>query len=152
MPDKVLRRLFGETPSLETRDDAGMGTVVGAAILVDGRVLVGERSAPPELAGRWEFPGGKVEPGESDEQALVRECREELGVDITVGLQLGPDLAIPGGRVLRVFEARLVSGVPSALEHRRLSWLAADELDSVHWLETNRPLLASLAAWLRISS
>ena len=125
---------------------------MAAVIITDGRVLACERSSPPEAAGRWEFPGGKVEPGESDQQALVRECREELGVDITVGPQLGPDLAIPGGRVLRVFSARLLTGVPAALEHRRLSWLAADELDSVHWLETNRPLLTSLAAWLRISS
>ncbi|MDX6254540.1 MAG: 8-oxo-dGTP diphosphatase [Frankiales bacterium] len=129
--------------------------VVGAAIVevVGGvaRVLAGERSAPPELAGRWEFPGGKVEAGESDVQALVRECREELGVDIVVGAQLGGDLAIPGGRVLRVYAARVGVGPPTVTEHRSVRWLSAGELDSVPWLDTNRPLLEPLAALLRIS-
>jgi 8-oxo-dGTP diphosphatase len=132
-----------------------MTTVVGAAIVqtVDGVacVLAGERSAPAELAGRWEFPGGKVEAGESDQQALVRECREELGVDIVVGGQVGGDLPIPGGRVLRVYAARLAGGSLALLEHRSVRWLAVDELDSVPWLVTNRPLLAPLAALLRIS-
>ncbi len=125
--------------------------VVGAAILERGRVLAGERSAPPELAGRWEFPGGKVEAGETDHQALVRECREELGVDITVGAQLGADLTLAGGRVLRVYAARLAGGSLTVTEHRQVRWLAAAELDSVSWLVTNRPLLAPLAALLRIS-
>ncbi|MET9965659.1 NUDIX domain-containing protein, partial [Streptomyces sp. NPDC006356] len=55
--------------------------VVGAALLAGGRLLAARRSAPEELAGRWELPGGKVEPGEAPEAALVRELREELGVD-----------------------------------------------------------------------
>jgi 8-oxo-dGTP diphosphatase len=115
-------------------------------------VLAGERSAPAALAGRWEFPGGKVEAGETDQQALVRECREELGVDIVVGAQLGDDLTIPGGRVLRVFAAGLVGGSPSVTEHRQLRWLSGADLDTVPWLVTNRPLLAPLTELLRISS
>ncbi|MDX6204888.1 MAG: 8-oxo-dGTP diphosphatase [Frankiales bacterium] len=130
--------------------------VVGAAIVevVGGvaRVLAGERSAPPELAGRWEFPGGKVEADESDRHALVRECREELGVQITVGAQVGGDRPIPGGRVLRVYAARLDGGSLTVTEHRSVRWLGAGELDSVPWLDTNRPLLEPLAALLRISS
>ncbi len=132
--------------------------VVGAAILADHdgvlRVLAGERSTPPALAGRWEFPGGKVEAGETDEQALVRECREELGVTISVGARLGEDLPIPGDtpRVLRVYEAALTGGEPVAGEHARLAWLAADELASVPWLTTNLPLLEPLGDRLRISS
>lgn len=55
--------------------------VVGAAVLNDGRLLAARRSAPPDLAGRWELPGGKIEPGETPEHALVRELREELGVE-----------------------------------------------------------------------
>jgi 8-oxo-dGTP diphosphatase len=132
--------------------------VVGAAILADHdgtlHVLAGERSSPPALAGRWEFPGGKVEPGETDEQALVRECREELGVTIRVGARLGPDLPIPGDtpRVLRVYEAALTGGQPVAGEHSRIAWLSADRLASVPWLITNLPLLATLGDRLRISS
>jgi 8-oxo-dGTP diphosphatase len=55
--------------------------VVAGAVYDQGRLLAARRSAPPELAGRWELPGGKLEPGESGEQALVRELREELGVE-----------------------------------------------------------------------
>ncbi|MCL2732926.1 MAG: NUDIX domain-containing protein, partial [Actinomycetia bacterium] len=56
--------------------------VVGGAVLDRGRLLAARRTAPPELAGQWELPGGKVEPGERDEDALVRELREELGVTV----------------------------------------------------------------------
>jgi 8-oxo-dGTP diphosphatase len=128
--------------------------VVGAAIVatVDGvpRVLAGERSSPAALAGRWEFPGGKVEAGETDQQALVRECREELGVEISVGARLGDDLPIPGGeRILRVFLADLVRGSPVANEHLQLLWMSAAELAGLPWLETNVPLLALLDSHLR---
>src|SRR3954447_19819430 len=135
-----------------------MSVVVGAAILADHdgvlRVLAGERSSPAALAGRWEFPGGKVEPGETEQQALVRECREELGVTISVGARLGDALPIPGDtpRVLRVYEAALTGHEPAAAEHSRIAWLTVDELTSVPWLTTNLPLLAPLAARLRISS
>ena len=81
--------------------------IVGAAILVDGRVLGCERAEPPEVAGRWEFPGGKVEPGESDVDALIRECEEELAVVIAVGDRIGTDVPLAHGRaVLRVWLAR----------------------------------------------
>ena len=85
--------------------------IVAAAIITQGRVLACERSAPPEVAGRWEFPGGKVEPGETDEQALARECVEELGVRVEVGARIGPDVSLAHGRaVLRVFAVRLLDG------------------------------------------
>src|SRR5919112_1549738 len=106
--------------------------IVAAVIVVDGRVLACERSAPPEVAGRWEFPGGKVEPGETDEEALVRECVEELGVRVAVGARVGPDVPLAHGRaVLRVFSVELIGGdVPRALEHAAMRWLGADELTS----------------------
>lgn len=133
-----------------------MTTVVGAAILrvVDGAlcVLAAERATPEALAGRWEFPGGKVEAGESDVEALVRECREELGVEVEVGQRLGHDLPIPGHRVLRVFACRLLDGEPVPYEHSALRWLSAAAVAEVPWLETNTPLLGPLAALLRISS
>jgi 8-oxo-dGTP diphosphatase len=93
----------------------------------------------------WEFPGGKVEPGESDVDALVRECGEELGVEIALGERLGPDVPLPGGgAVLRVWFARVVRGTPRALEHRSLRWLTPGELDGVPWLPADVPLVAEL--------
>ena len=120
--------------------------IVAAAIITEGRVLACERSAPPEVAGRWEFPGGKVEPGETDEQALARECVEELGVRVAVGARIGPDVSLAHGRaVLRVFAVTLLDGdEPRALEHTAMRWLSADELDTVHWLPADKPIVASL--------
>jgi 8-oxo-dGTP diphosphatase len=111
--------------------------VVAAAIVdsgIDGqaRVLVGQRSYPPELAGRWELPGGKVEPGESESDALVRECREELGVDIEVGDRAAADVPTIGVTgILRVYWARIAAGVPNASEHSDLRWLTGEELPGV---------------------
>jgi 8-oxo-dGTP diphosphatase len=120
--------------------------IVGAAIVVDGRVLGCERAEPPDVAGKWEFPGGKVEPGESDIAALVRECAEELGVVVEVGERIGEDVPLAHGRaVLRVWLARLVSGEPEPLEHASLRWLAPDELDDVPWLPADAPIVTELA-------
>lgn len=120
--------------------------IVGAAIIDDGRVLACERAHPPEAAGRWEFPGGKVEPGESDLGALVRECEEELGVLVEIGERVGGDVPLANGRaILRVWLARLVSGVPRPLEHASLRWLGRGELDSVPWLPADAPIVAALA-------
>lgn len=123
---------------------------MAAVIVVAGRVLACERSAPPEVAGRWEFPGGKVEPGETDEQALVRECAEELGVRVEVGERVGRDVPLAGGRaVLRVFAATLRDGeVPRPLEHSAMRWLGPDELDSVPWLPADKPIVAELPGLL----
>ncbi|MFE9688349.1 (deoxy)nucleoside triphosphate pyrophosphohydrolase [Micromonospora sp. NPDC005806] len=120
--------------------------VVGAAIIADGRVLACERSAPPEAAGRWEFPGGKVEPGESETAALIRECAEELGVRVEIGARVGRDVRMAHGRsVLRVYVARLLHGdQPKALEHSELRWLSAAELDTVPWLPADVPVVAAL--------
>ncbi|GLY23187.1 (deoxy)nucleoside triphosphate pyrophosphohydrolase [Micromonospora sp. NBRC 101691] len=120
--------------------------VVGAAIVADGRVLACARSAPPEVAGRWEFPGGKVEPGESETAALARECAEELAVRVEVGDRVGRDVRMAHGRaVLRVYAARLLGDdQPRALEHAEMRWLSADELDTVDWLPADVPIVAAL--------
>ena len=68
--------------------------VVAGALIVDGALLVAQRARPPELAGLWELPGGKVAAGETDAQALARELREELGVDVAVGARLGGDVPL----------------------------------------------------------
>ena len=116
--------------------------VVGAALRDGaGRVLAAQRAGPAELAGRWEFPGGKVEAGETERAALVRECREELGVEVEVGERLGGDVPLGGGQaVLRVWTGRVVAGTPVAHEHTALRWLVADQLDEVDWLPADRPL------------
>ena len=120
--------------------------VVGAALLRDDppRVLASRRTDPPRLAGLWEFPGGKVEAGETDEQALVRELREELGVEVAVGERLGGDLPIGGTAVLRVYTARITRGEPALVDHDEHRWLTATELDDVPWIPADLPLVAEL--------
>ncbi|MFI8433434.1 (deoxy)nucleoside triphosphate pyrophosphohydrolase [Streptomyces sp. NPDC079020] len=119
--------------------------VVAGAVCDQGRLLAARRSAPPELAGRWELPGGKVEPGESDEQALVRELREELGVETEVLERVPGVWPLKPGYVLHVWTVRLLSGVPEPLEdHDELRWLAPDEVDRVDWLDQDRPAVAEV--------
>ncbi|GGM23409.1 DNA mismatch repair protein MutT [Dactylosporangium sucinum] len=125
--------------------------VVAAAIIMDGRVLAGERAAEPvTLAGMWEFPGGKVEPGETEPEALERECREELGVAVDVGRRVGADAPIqPGRSVLRVYTAVLRHPAsPSARQHRQLRWLSAAELATVPWLHSDATVLPAIATLL----
>ena len=122
--------------------------VVGAAILRGGRVLAARRTAPAETAGRWEFPGGKVDAGETDAESLVREIEEELGVRIRVGRWLDGAVAVGERYLLRVALAEIVRGEPAPTEHDAVRWLAADELDEVDWLDGDRPFLAELSGAL----
>jgi 8-oxo-dGTP diphosphatase len=123
---------------------AGAGAVVGAAILDAGRVLAARRTTPATAAGRWEFPGGKVEPGETPEEALVREVSEELGCTIVVDGWLAGRVPIGTAYVLTVAVVRLTAGRPVPHEHDRVRWLDAGELDDVDWLEPDRPFLPEL--------
>ncbi|WP_460525170.1 NUDIX domain-containing protein [Flindersiella endophytica] len=126
--------------------------VVGAVIVRAGKTLAARRIGPAELAGRWEFPGGKVEPGEAEADALIRECDEELGVTIDVLDRIGPDVPLPGGAVLRCYFAQLRQGLSnfpdSSSDHDELRWLEADELDSVDWLPGDRPIVEAVRARL----
>lgn len=137
--------------------------VVGAAILDDlaapTRLLAARRSAPSTLAGMWEFPGGKVEPGESPVEGVVREIREELGVEITLGaLVPGPgDGAVwPVHRdhTMIVWTAAMEPGSqPQMLEdHDELRWLPVGEWHSVPWLPADRPIVDAVAAQLGVSA
>jgi len=123
--------------------------VVATALLRDGRVLAAQRSEPASCAGRWELPGGSVEPGEAEAAAVVRECREELGTEVVAGGRVGTDLPIDVG-VLRVYTARLAPGAPEprALEHAALRWVGPGELDDVRWLDGDRAALYELAPLL----
>ena len=121
-----------------------MTLVVGAAILDRGRVLAARRTTPAAAAGRWEFPGGKVEAGESPDDALVREIAEELGCVVEVVSWLAGEVPIGDSHRLAVAAVRVVSGEPVPHEHDAVRWLGADELDDVDWLEPDRPFLPEL--------
>jgi len=121
---------------------------VVAAVLRDehGRVLIAQRPAGKHMAGYWEFPGGKIAPGESSEQALKRELAEELGVSLRRCrplLQLRHDYA---DRVveLEVFAVDDYGGEPSGLEAQALKWVAAAELGSQALLPADRPIVEAL--------
>jgi 8-oxo-dGTP diphosphatase len=126
--------------------------VVAAVIERDGLILAAQRTGPPELAGRWEFPGGKVEAGESDAEALIRECREEIGVSISVGARIGPQYPIPGGAmVVRTYLATLVEGEPVAMDsHDALAWVrpGTAQARELLWLEGDLLILDALDALL----
>lgn len=122
--------------------------VVAGAVICDSAVLVAQRVRPPELAGRWELPGGKVAPGESERDALARELSEELGVevgDVAVGGRLGDDIALDATTTLRAYAVRLVRGEPHPHDHRALRWVTAAELHDVDWVPADRGWLADLA-------
>lgn len=123
--------------------------IVGAAIVCHGRVLAQRRAYPPESAGFWELPGGRVEPAESEVDAVRRECLEELGVDVRVGPRVGADVSLAHG-VLRIFAAELVCqhARASPREHAELRWLDAPSLSTVDWLPADWVLLPNLAVLL----
>lgn len=111
-------------------------------------VLVQQRPAHKSRGLLWEFPGGKVEEGESDRSALVRECAEELGVEVTVGDRLWeashryPDLEVE----LRLYAATLSEGAePRALEAEQIAWIPRRDLSSLPFCEADLPLLPLLA-------
>jgi 8-oxo-dGTP diphosphatase len=112
----------------------------------DRRVLVQQRPPGKRRALLWEFPGGKVEAGESDEAALLREGREELGVDLDIGPQrfetrhAYPDVEVD----LHVYEARVVLGTPMPLAGQRLREVPLNELDTLAFCEADQPLVAAL--------
>ena len=123
--------------------------VVAGALISGPLLLVAQRARPPELAGLWELPGGKVAAGESDATALARELREELGVAVTVGQRLGADVALTETMTLRAYRVTQTGGALHPNDHRALRWVGADELDGLPWVPADRAWVRELTHLLR---
>jgi len=125
--------------------------VVAAALIgPDRRVLIAERPAGKPMAGRWEFPGGKLAPGESEAAALARELAEELGIQMRGG---SPWLRLTHEYEDRVVELSLwlveqYGGEPRGLEGQALRWVDAEALAAADLLEADRPFVEALVEWL----
>lgn len=125
--------------------------VVAAALIdADGRVLVQRRPAGKMMAGLWEFPGGKIEPGETPESALIRELDEELGIDVAAAC-LAPAVfaseALAGRHLLLLlYICRKWTGVPRALDADALHWCRPGELHALAMPPADRPLIGLLEA------
>ena len=122
--------------------------VVGAAIVTNGTVLCAQRGPGKSLAGYWEFPGGKLEPGETGEQALARECREELGTEVRVGPRVDelvfdyPDLSVH----LTLYQAEPLTE-PRALEHSALDWVGPAGLERYDLCPADRRFVPAVQQW-----
>lgn len=131
--------------------------IVGGAIVDSitqpARLLAARRTAPPEFAGMWEFPGGKVEPGEAPREALHRELREELGVAVRLGAEVAgptPDgWPLHSTATMRVWLAEVTDGSPAPLEdHDELCWvpLAGAKILALPWIPADLPIVHALQA------
>lgn len=115
--------------------------VTGAVLERDGKIFAAQRGASMSLGGLWEFPGGKIEPGETAQQALSRELREELRIDAEVGDLITTtvheyEFAIVE---LSTFRCRLLAGDPTLVEHQDYRWLSPAEMDEVTWAPADVP-------------
>ena len=128
-----------------------MTQVVAALIRRGGKILICRRPADKARALMWEFAGGKVEPGESKQQALMRECREELGITVRVGevydrvRHVYPDITIE----LTLFNAEIAGGEAQPLEHSEIRWIAPEEIGAFDFCPADRDIIAKIAAEAR---
>ena len=123
--------------------------VVAVALIdVDGRVLIAQRPEGKSMAGLWEFPGGKVDPGETPEAALIRELREELAIDtelsclapFTFASHTYDDFHL----LMPLYVCRTYQGIPQAREHQALRWVAPMRLKDYPMPPADKPLVAML--------
>lgn len=123
--------------------------VVAAVIMKEGKVFATQRGYG-EFKDGWEFPGGKVEAGESPEEALCREIREELEVEVNVGDLIDTiEYDYPAFHLsMKCYACTISGGSPHLLEHEAARWLSADQLDSVAWLPADITLIPKIAELL----
>lgn len=126
--------------------------VVAGAIVRNGRLLLAQRVSPPEFAGLWELPGGKVEPGEKPEDALQRELAEELGVAVATGERIGVDVWLRDDLVLRAYRAELIEGEPAPHEHSAIAWVSIGDLVTYELVPNDEVWRADLFRLLEPSS
>lgn len=131
---------------------SGRKPVVGGVVLSrDGATfLAAQRSYPPALAGRWELPGGKSNPGERPQDTLKRELMEELGIRVNVTQKLSGSVNVPNSELkLEVWVAQLTGGTPRLIEgHRQVKWLTKQQLWSVNWLDSNKGFVRQIPTFL----
>lgn len=123
--------------------------VVAAVIMKEGKVFATQRGYG-EFKDGWEFPGGKVEAGEGPEEALRREIREELEVEVNVGDLIDTiEYDYPAFHLsMKCYACTIAGGSPHLLEHEAARWLSADQLDSVAWLPADITLIPKIAGLL----
>ena len=123
--------------------------VVAAVIMKEGKEFATQRGYG-EFKDGWEFPGGKVEAGESPEEALRREIREELEVEVNVGDLIDTiEYDYPAFHLsMKCYACTIAGGSPHLLEHEAARWLSADQLDSVAWLPADITLIPKIAGLL----
>ena len=122
--------------------------VVGAVIVRDGEVLCAKRGPSGSLAGQWEFPGGKIEPGETARAALEREIAEELACSVNVGAELTTtthDYDF-GTVTLTTFWCQLIEGAPQLTEHAEVRWCPPGELEVLDWAPADLPAVRMIVA------
>ncbi len=123
-----------------------MTEVAAALIWRDDRFLICQRPKEKARGLLWEFVGGKVEPGETKEQALVRECREELGIELAVGtvfmdvVHAYPDITVH----LTLFNASIAAGEPALLEHNAMAWIRPEEIPRYDFCPADETILKKL--------
>ena len=117
--------------------------VTAAVIRHDGKVLICQRPEGRNCGLLWEFPGGKIENGETGEQCIVRECREELGITIQVDRELTDITHEYPERIvhLRFYLCEIVEGNPEKKEHNALAWIALEEIDQYEFCPADREML-----------
>jgi 8-oxo-dGTP diphosphatase len=120
--------------------------VVGAAIFRDGRCLAAQRSAAMAAPLKWEFPGGKVEPTEDPRDALRRELREELQVEVSIGAWIARGEAEAADRLIRldVYAAEIESGEVRPREHAHVGWFDASGLEGLDWAAPDVPVVMAV--------